>query len=118
MQSAIGIHPSGDTLRIVEIVRSGEQLHVTQMQRLAIDNPNAAFSFAPTNSQADAQPACIASLPARDVLTRVWLLPNTDASRLQAMAKHRLEADLPIPIEQLVWAIRPGHVITGQRLVL
>src|SRR5687768_16348972 len=34
------------------------------------------------------------------------------------MAKHRLEADLPMPIERLVWAIRRGRLVTGQRLVL
>ncbi len=112
MQSGIGLHASGETLRLAEVVRSGDQLRVTKLQVVTDSLPPAS---APLNGDTR---ICVASLPSRDVLTRAWLLPDAEGSRLRAITKHRLEADLPIPLEQLVWAIRCGQLISGQRLVL
>lgn len=47
-----------------------------------------------------------ASLPAPDVMSRWWSMPDTDDVKLRQMVSHRLEADLPLPIDQLTWECR------------
>ncbi|HSA25126.1 MAG TPA: hypothetical protein P5159_01235 [Phycisphaerae bacterium] len=50
-----------------------------------------------------------ASLPAPDVMSRWWNMPDADEQRLRQMVSHRLEADLPLPIDQLTWECRRLH---------
>lgn len=49
---------------------------------------------------------CVASMPAPDVMTRCWTFPEADDARCRQMVAHRLESDLPVPIDQVVWGYR------------
>jgi len=55
--------------------------------------------------------AAVASMLGLDVMTRCWTLPRTDAARFSQMVAHRLEADLPVPMQELVWGYRIGEAI-------
>ena len=50
----------------------------------------------------------VAALPLSDVLSRFWTFPDADDARFRQMVVHRLEAELPVPLEQLTWGCRRG----------
>ncbi len=120
--SVIGLHVFGETLRVAEVERSGEQVRVVRMQALTLPAASAASPATKGMSRrnnGDARPECIAALPPQDVLTRTWSLPQVDGPRARLLVGHRLEADLPISMEQLVWSFRSASKQSdGQRLVL
>jgi hypothetical protein len=41
-------------------------------------------------------------------MSRCWRFPDADDVKFRQMVAHRLEADLPVPIDQLTWGYRKG----------
>ncbi len=55
-------------------------------------------------------PRHVASMPASDVMSRCWTLPDTDEKKMRQMVANRLEADLPVAISELTWGYRTATV--------
>ena len=45
-------------------------------------------------------------LTAADVMSRCWALPRAGENKLRQMVTHQLEADLPVPLEEMTWGYR------------
>jgi len=117
--SVVGIHVCGAEVRRAESRRSGRKMEILGLERQRHESQNSHSADAP-NGQVDAGPGLpskgtegngpdtdprlyTVSLPASDVMSRCWTFPAADEARIKQMAAHRLEADLPLPIDQLVW---------------
>ncbi len=124
MATAIGIHVSGTTARRAELRQAGDRIQVVRLDRLTLaaasESPPAAASPAPGtpatggrrngHGQAGDHATAVACAPAPDVMTRWWSLPDVDDVKLRQVVAHRLEADLPLPMDRLTWSCRklPG----------
>ncbi|GMU23579.1 MAG: hypothetical protein AMXMBFR13_36570 [Phycisphaerae bacterium] len=111
--SVIGLHVHGRELRRAELVRSGSLIEIVRLESLALSAGAAGTSSGgspalPANGTRNGSHRLIASLPAIDVMSRCWSLPGVDESKLRQMVAHRLEADLPVPLDQLEWGYRRG----------
>ncbi len=101
---ATGVHTTGQVIRVALVAAEGDSLRVERLQTLGAGSPpDSASSRGNQNGS-----ACFSSLPAVEVLTRVWTLPAVAPSKLRALVSHRLEADLPIALDQLEWDCRAG----------
>ncbi len=120
-----GLHISGKTVRwaqvkvadpLVEVLRFGSQplggVGQAAAQAGGAGSASVPATASPATAGTDAKDAIIriAAVPGTDVMARYWSFPKTDAARLRQMVAHRLEADLPVPIDQLVW----GHRCNGE----
>lgn len=107
--TVIGVHVCGGTLRRAELTRRGERIEVVRLSSMAAPAPREA---APAGRPSDIPSAngsrWVAALPASEVMTRCWPLPNTADARLRQLVAHRLEADLPVPMAELTWGYRRG----------
>jgi hypothetical protein len=106
----IGVHTTAQALRVAELARSGGAVRIVRLQTLA---PAAAPGGAGNNGARRPSVPCYASLSPVEVLTRVWTLPVVAPAKLRPMVGHRLEADLPIPLEQLEWGCRAAQGTSG-----
>ncbi len=52
----------------------------------------------------------LAALPAAEVLTRSWSFPDADEHAFRQMVALRLEADLPVSLDDVAWGYRRGAV--------
>jgi hypothetical protein len=129
----VGIHLAGNVMRWAELRPSaplvrGEQssaLRIATSERPLPEGASLGAQSAPTASDRASRTragtsactggqaasgtqatVCIAALPASDVMSRSWRFPDTDDVKFQQMVAHRLEADLPVPIDQLTWGYR------------
>ncbi|GMV98568.1 MAG: hypothetical protein AMXMBFR83_29170 [Phycisphaerae bacterium] len=129
--TVIGVHVSGGVLRRAELVRRGERIEVVRLEAGAAPAstaPPAVSRIAPGLPTA-AEPGgtslngarVAAALPATDVMTRCWPLPAAAGARLRQLVANRLEADLPVPMETVVWGYRQaagGQDRAAQAMVL
>ena len=132
--TVVGLHVSGSALRCAKVRRVVGRVEVVTLQRAAwpgrepagaaealdlssgqrTGTGSGATLCGITSETAPGQTATdptttVASMPGPDVMTRCWSLPKTDATRFSQMVAHRLEADLPVPMEELVWGCRSGE---------
>src|SRR5205085_9833035 len=107
--NSIGVQATAQGVRLAELAGSGGVLRVVRLETIA---PGAAAASPGANGSRRATVPCFASLPPAEVLTRVWTLPVVSPSKLRPLVGHRLEADLPIPLEQLEWDCRAA--LAGQ----
>lgn len=107
-RTAIGISMTGKTLCRVELVRSGAQLRLVSLQTSSLLGGSAG-----ANPVADVDARTIAAIPGVDAMTRCWVLPDGERSRLRQMLANRLEAESPVPVEELAWSYRVGESVNG-----
>ena len=117
--TVVGLHVSGSTLRCAKVHRAAGRIEVVSLQRTdwPVREPAGGANATLCGITSEAAPGptasdpttIIASMPGPDVMTRCWTLPHTDATRFRQMVAHRLEADLPVPMEELVWGYRIGE---------
>ncbi len=118
---AVGLHTCASELRQARLRRASGRIEVLALDRRSMEvstgppvaggstdlsptvGPSATAAHPVTNGA-----VCVATMPAADVMTRLWSMPAADGARLRQMVAHRLEADLPIPLEQLAWGCRAG----------
>ena len=106
----VGIHIMGDVIRRAELRRSGRYTRIETFEHrlpedMPPDVPAGPVSTAPTLGEAT---RTIASLPTSDTMSRCWTFPDVDGAKIKQMVAHRLEADLPVPIDELAWGYRRG----------
>lgn len=103
-----GLHLLEGALREATLRRAGRSIEVSlsQMPFAASTSATAHVAQANTVSGGPADPFRIASLPSHTVISRYWSFPKTDVETLRRMVAHRLEADLPLPLEQITWGCR------------
>lgn len=108
--TTVGIHLCGSVLRRAELRRSGPQtVVVTAELPLAEDEPAGVPLDSVSAASAEVNAAvCVAAMPAGEVLSRCWSFPDADEGTFRQMVAHRLQADLPVPIEELTWGYRRG----------
>lgn len=111
-RTAVGYHVDDGVLREARIRRSGRLLEVVLSQRPTRKDPSGAAGNGDDElpslfEHADVDPR-VASLPAHAVMGRLWSFPKADDRTMRQMIAHRLEAESPVPIDQLVWAYRRG----------
>jgi hypothetical protein len=99
-KTATGIHRVGRELRVAEIRSTGQKVEILRLDRREL-NPTP-----PPLTKGAADSVTLASIPASDILTRFWTLPHADKSQFHSILTHRLEADFPIPVEELTWSHR------------
>lgn len=105
MVKSIGVECRGGVLRIAEAVR--EPVGPTRIVRVeSRPMPEGAAGAPPEPRRNGNGTSVVAAQPAADVLSRTWKLPAAPADRLRAIVANRLEADLPMPLEQLAWGFR------------
>jgi hypothetical protein len=102
-KTATGIHRVGRELRVAEIRSTGRKITILRLDRRELSSA----PLPPAKGSADS--VTIASVPASDVLTRFWTLPHAGKNQFQSILTHRLEADLPIPVEELTWGHRTAE---------
>ncbi len=112
--TAVGLHLDDTVLRQARIGRSGRALEVALSQRpVCRDKATAPQSRADADAMRVFDQANtgihVASLPAHAVTGRYWTFPKAADPTLRQMVAHRLEAESPVPIDQLAWALRKGH---------
>lgn len=120
---ALGLHTCAGELRRAKLRRSAGRIEVLSLDRQPMElssGPQATGGSADNSSLSGSPVAtaavmtngavCVATMPSADVMTRLWSMPAADGSRLRQMVAHRLEADLPIPLEQLAWGCRAGKL--------
>ncbi len=104
----MGIHLCGAVLRRAELRRVGSRVEIVTVEQLLPEQRTAAPPDAVADSTENGAPRRIASLPTSEVLSRCWSLPDAEGGKFRQMVAHRLEADLPIPMDQLIWGYRAG----------
>jgi len=120
---ALGLHTCAGELRRAKLRRSAGRIEVLSLDRqpMGLSSGPQATGGSADNSSLSGSPVataavttngavCVATMPSADVMTRLWSMPAADGSRLRQMVAHRLEADLPIPLEQLAWGCRAGKL--------
>ncbi len=114
-KTAIGIHLAGKVLHRAELIRDGARLRLVHLETI----PLSLESAAPVGKTL-AQPArsgeetrVLAALPSLDAMTRCWTLPDNERERMQQILANRLEAESPVPIEELTWSYRLGDGLNG-----
>lgn len=114
-----GLHVTATIMRQAKVRRTGDRIEIIELTSMPSPRPatgnGSTASPDPGAAHAMNSTITIASLPAADVMTRCWSMPPADESRFQQMVRHRLDADLPVPIDQLVWDCRRGgDGVTGE----
>lgn len=111
--TTIGIHVCGRTVRRAEVVQNGTDVCVSRLdlRPLALVGAGTRQAVHPTGGGAG---RVVAALPGIDVMTRCWVMPESEDAKLRQMLVHRLEAESPVPLEQLAWAYRVGMRLNGQ----
>ena len=112
VEAATGLHVSGADLYLAVLHRSGARVEVRSLDRRAMtaaaaDRAGGSQDQKPREAGDGNRAGChIAAMPISDVMTRWWTMPRTDPERFRQMVAHRLEADLPVPAETVVWDCR------------
>ncbi|MBI4580677.1 MAG: hypothetical protein HY718_13295 [Planctomycetes bacterium] len=117
LKTAIGVHISGRTLRRVEVERSGSGLRLRRAESLplaAASGTTASMAGLPRGAADRPDERIVAALPALDVMTRCWTFPEGGEARVRQMVANRLEAESPVPVEELTWAYRLGPRLNGR----
>ncbi len=87
----IGLHPTETDILRAEVNFSPHGIEVTSL----------------THCETDASDEeRVVSIAGSDVISRRYELPHVDAARTLQMVANRLEADLPIPIDEMTWDYR------------
>lgn len=116
-QISMGLHLVGTSVRRAHLRRTGGRFEVLGLDEVAIP---ATAPSGETTVSADHVPGGngrnltddalgIAAMPAHDVISRTWMLPATGPARLSQIVAHRIEADIPIPPEELAWGYRAAE---------
>ncbi len=97
-------------MRRAELRRSGRYTRVVTTEQplpedRPVDVPSGSASTAPAQSDSS---RIIASMPLSDTMSRCWRFPDADEDKFRQMVGHRLEAELPVPIDELTWGYRMG----------
>ncbi len=110
--TVVGLHLCGTVLRRAELHRVGARTEITTAELPLLADPQAAVSSNPVQAApAEGETTrCIAAMPTSEVMSRCWTFPDADEGKLRRMVAHRVEADLPVPIDQLRWGYRKGAV--------
>jgi len=102
---ATGAYVQGGTLRLARVRAEGSRLRVTLSERSVAAagssetvSVNGATRGAPT----------VGVLACNDVLSRCWEVPAAGREQVRQIAAYRLEAEMPLPLEQLSWDVRVG----------
>jgi len=106
-QQAVGIQLSGAQVRRAELRRAGSRIEIVHLDERTATPTDASPPAASANTAEANSVLRVAGLAGADVMTRCWKLPAARGPALQQVVAHRLEADLPIPMDQLTWACRP-----------
>jgi len=102
--TVIGIHVAGGVLRRADMVRAEGRTEVKSLT--AIPFP-ARMEGGPGKDWPVLNGSrLVASMPAADVMSRCWALPRAGENKLRQMVTHQLEADLPVPLEEMTWGYR------------
>jgi hypothetical protein len=96
--TARGILLAKDEYRTVEISVSGSEIRVLSTGR--------SKQVDITAQDFESESITVASVPWADVLTRYWTFPGVEREQLLNLVNHQLEAEMPIPIEELTWGFR------------
>ncbi len=99
-KTAIGIHRVGRELRMAEIRSAGRKVTILRLDRREVT------TAPPPLAKGSADSVTISAVPTSDILTRFWTLPHAGKNQFQSILTHRLEADLPLPVEELTWGHR------------
>ncbi|MHC4796037.1 MAG: hypothetical protein ACYTF1_05280 [Planctomycetota bacterium] len=110
----MGLYLSESDLVRAELQRSGRLVKIIRLDRKPLQPQQEDASQDVYKHDGDIPVKQIASLPGRDVMTRYWSFPDTDVTRFGQMVAHRLEATLPLPVEQLTWGYRRGRRISSE----
>lgn len=102
----VGIHVAGGVLRRADVVRLGGRVEVRSLTAVpfptgSADRPGVERDWPAVNGS-----RLVASMPAADVMSRCWPLPRAGENKLRQMVMHQLEADLPVPMEEITWGYR------------
>jgi hypothetical protein len=103
-QTATGVHLSQHERREAELRISDGKIEIV---RCEVRERDASFQSPAGDGRSDV----IASMPGVDVFHRCWVFPGVEAGLLEGMLLNRLEADLPVPVEELTWGYRKTKVI-------
>lgn len=130
--TSVGIQVCAAAVRQARMRQAGRRLEIVRLDDLPLsggdaspDGNGSTLGDAAAGDGLEAHEANstfrTASLPASAVMSRCWSLPDVQSSRVEQMVAHRLEAELPVPIQQLVWGFRRGDVASsgpgGERVV-
>ena len=105
--SAIGIDVSDGTLKAVQLQRRGRRLTLRRTWRLPLaDGSPAARADAVAELLRRARPGSavrlVLSAPAEESVTRTFVVPAMDATRVAELVRYELLAELGVPDEDLV----------------
>lgn len=100
--TVIGMHICGSVVRRACLRRSGRRIEIVRL-----DEQPLGVSGGPSPEASHLNSArIVASLPGSDVISRCWQFPDADDTKVKQMIFHKLEADMPIPVDKLVWGYR------------
>lgn len=120
--TVIGIHVSGGTLRRAELLRRDGQIEVLRLEAMPFTPGTGGAARVVSGRAEGGSPngaRLVAAVPAGDVMSRCWPLPPLDAQKLRQLVAHQLEADLPVPMDQITWGYRQAAGENGgKRAVL
>ena len=109
---AIGIQMCGEQWHEAELRRAGGRLEVLRLTHRDAPGdsspPTTGDPPVSTNST-----VLVASIAGRDVMSRCWTLPVKDDDRTRQMVALRLEADLPVAMNDLTWGFRRLGAVSG-----
>lgn len=102
--TVIGVHVAGGMLRRAELASQGGRNVVRSLTAIP-------FVASAGGASGGVQPPAngtrfVAAMPAVDVMSRCWPLPRVNDHKLRQLVAHQLEADLPVPLEDITWGYR------------
>ncbi len=104
-----GIHLCGTVMRRAALRRSARHTTVATSEETLPETSPTGPGVNPVAVGAEQDDSTtIASIPASSTMSRCWTFPEADDARFRQMVAHRLEADLPVSIEELSWDYRKG----------
>jgi hypothetical protein len=103
-RTAHGLQLVGSSLRIATATRVGGNTRVTTRE--------AELTAATTARNGNDAPYHTA-LPTNVVLSRSWQMPETNDQQLRQMVQLRLEADLPLPLDEFRWNYQTSQAADG-----
>jgi len=116
-ETAVGLLVSDGQVVQAVVRRSGERVELLSAHRAPFGNGSSVVQGeqsvqpAASSSTLTEDDYLVSAMSSADVITRCFSMPRADAERIRQMVGHRLEADLPIPLADVVWGCRSE---TGQ----
>ncbi|MFA5864576.1 MAG: PilN domain-containing protein [Phycisphaerae bacterium] len=108
-KTAIGIHCYRNELRRAKLRISGLNVELVRTEAGVLQPASSVPRVSSPPFDPIGMTTTIVSMPGSDIFSRCWVLPQAADDDFRLIITHRLEAEMPVPLDQLTWGYRKSH---------